>query len=203
MKTFVEIGACDFNNLDQLIAAGWKGYFVEPVPYFQNKLTAKFADTPNAIIVPSAITDHDGTTEMLTLDAIFEDQDNGNVDSTKRVPDWMRGISHIKAKEDQPIDNYTSNLIVKNVPDYATTIEVPCMTLDTLIASKDITEIDLLQVDAEGHELVIFSNYSWVVKPKVMRVEHKFVDDTKLFDLFTEKGYYCWTERDDIYAILR
>jgi FkbM family methyltransferase len=203
MKTFIEIGACDFNNTSQLLNNGWKGYFVEPIPYFHNKLQEKLKDNPNAFVFAAAISDYDGIIEMLTLDSVFADQDQGNIPSDKRVPDWMRGISHIKVKEGQAIDNYTSNLIMKNVPEWATTIEVPCMTLDTLVQSNNIQEIDILQVDAEGHEFVIFNNYSWAVKPKFMRVEHKFVDDIALAELFARNGYYCWTEKDDIYAVLR
>jgi FkbM family methyltransferase len=196
MKTFVEIGACDFNNLDELGQYGWQGYLVEPIPYFCEQLTQKLAEVPNMHVIQAAISDHDGTTKMLTLDTFGED---GNAD----IPAWMRGISHIKPAEGQAIDNFTSGLITRNAPQHALEMEVPCMTLDTLIDQNNITEIDFLQMDAEGHELTIFNNYSWKVKPKMMRIEHKFVDDTMLSQLFADQGYMCWTERDDIYAILK
>lgn len=196
MKTFVEIGACDFNNLDELGQYGWQGFLVEPIPYFYKQLTQKLAEVPNMHVIQAAISSYDGTAKMLTLDTFGED-------GSANIPAWMRGISHMKPAEGQAIDNFTSGLITRNAPQHALEIEVPCMTLDTMIQQNGITEIDFLQMDAEGHELAIFNAYSWNVKPKVMRIEHKFVDDTVLSQLFTNQGYMCWTERDDIYAILK
>ena len=39
-KIFVEIGVCDFDTLEPLIDNGWKGYFVEPVKEYADKLKA-------------------------------------------------------------------------------------------------------------------------------------------------------------------
>ena len=53
------------------------------------------------------------------------------------------------------------------------TIKVPCMKLDTLFAMYDLTEIDYMKIDVEGHELQVLRGYSWDVKPKMLKVEHQ------------------------------
>ena len=73
------------------------------------------------------------------------------------------------------------------------------MTLDDLLF--DMKEIDFLKVDVEGHELNVFLNYSFKVKPKIIKVEHKHVDDIALSKKLEENGYLVWTEKHDIYAI--
>ena len=61
--------------------------------------------------------------------------------------------------------------------------------------------MDLLKVDAEGHELNIFMNYSFKIKPRMIKVEHKHVSDTILARKLELNGYLVWTEKSDIYAI--
>lgn len=186
MKTFIEIGACDFDNLDLLLDRGWKGIFVEPIPEYCNSLRNKVLthNTEFVDVVQAAITNKDGTIEM---------------DTVPGGPGWMRGISHISS---EILDNTVSGLVKKNAPGRMETITVDAMRMDTLIDKYDVKRIDLLQMDVEGHELIILNDYSWKIKPSYVRIEHKFVDDTILFALLESKGYKCWTEQDDIYGIL-
>jgi FkbM family methyltransferase len=186
MKTFIEIGACDFNNNLELLDAGWRGIFVEPIQQYYDNLAWKVQGKNNATVVRAAITDFDGVVNMDTIPDVLSN--------------WMRGISHISS---EITDNTVSGLVKKNASKVMQVVEVPAMTMDTLLLNTDIGEIDFLQMDVEGHELVILNNYSWRIKPKYIRIEHKFVDDTILFKLLEDKGYKCWTERDDIYGILK
>lgn len=184
MKTFIEIGACDFDNNIDLLDAGWRGIFVEPIQQYHDNLVWKLQGK-NADVIRAAITDFNGTVKM---------------DTVPNTQDWMRGISHISS---DVTDNTVSGLVKKNAINAMQVVEVPAMTMDTLLSDSNVTEIDFLQMDVEGHELVILNNYSWRIKPKYIRIEHKFVDDTILFDLLESKGYKCWTETDDIYGFLK
>ena len=184
MKTFIEIGACDFNNNDDLLDAGWKGFFVEPIPQYYDNLLRKVSGK-EAVVIRAAVTDFNGTVEM---------------DTVPGATDWTRGISHISS---EVLDNTVSGLVKKNARARMQVLSVPAITLDKLFDDYNIDELDFMQMDVEGHELVIFKNYSWRVKPKFIRIEHKFVDDTILFKLLEDKGYKCWTERDDIYGFLK
>ena len=188
MKTFIEIGCSDFNNLDAFLDHGWRGFFVEPIPKYFNSLYSKVKDKPNSVCVEAAITDRDGFIKMDVLQSFNEEQ-------------WQRGISHVHVEGDH--SNIASNLVQrnKNIGD-VTTIEVPCMTLDSLLNSFKITSVDLLQIDVEGHELVVLENYSWKVKPSMLKIEHKFIDDSRLTKMLDNLGYKWWLEREDLYGIL-
>jgi len=41
MKTFVEIGSCDFNHLNHFADQGWKGVIVEPVKKYLDRIPVK------------------------------------------------------------------------------------------------------------------------------------------------------------------
>lgn len=191
MKTFLEIGACDFNNLDPFLEAGWRGVFVEPIPVYADSLRNKVLKYPNATVVEAAIS---GTIGEIHMDTLKYTPAPGN--------EWMKGISHISSKN---YYNNTSGLVHRTRSNTypQETVKVKCITLDTLIAEQDITSIDMLQLDVEGHELVVLRNYSWAIKPKVMRIEHTYIDDVALVELLTKQGYHCFLETEDVYAVLK
>ena len=66
---------------------------------------------------------------------------------------------------------------------------------------NNITYIDYLKVDVEGHEMDIFETYDWSVKPTFMKIEHRHIDDIKLSKMFQEQGYITYTERGDMYCV--
>jgi hypothetical protein len=55
-------------------------------------------------------------------------------------------------------------------------IKVKTTTIDEIIKDFDITEIDLLHTDTEGHDYNILMNYSFIIKPRKVLFEHKHMD---------------------------
>jgi len=179
-KMFVEIGSADFDTCLPLAEAGWKGICVEPVPYLNKRITDIYRNYP-VNIMEYAISDVNGELNM----AVARD-DRG----------WLKGCSHIIS------DNHIGDKLSLHPDNFGLfdkKITVNSITLDDLLF--DMKEIDFLKVDAEGHELNIFLNYSFKVKPKIIKVEHKHVDDIALSKKLEENGYLVWTEKHDIYAI--
>lgn len=180
-KFFVEIGTADFDTLLPLAKDGWCGVVVEPIPHHYKKLKEMFA--PYAVDVRQcAVSDFNGEIEM----AIAPD------DGT-----WLSGCSHVVS------DNHMGYKLSDHQDhkyNFKEKITVPCITLDALL--HDAGHVDLLKVDAEGHENNIFLNYSFRVKPTMIKVEHKHVDDTVLARKLQSNGYLVWTEKDDIYGII-
>ena len=158
-KKFVEIGSADFDTCLPLAEAGWKGICVEPIPYLKKRISWIYKDYPINVI-EYAISDVNGEVEM----AVARDD-----------RDWLKGCSHIIS--DNHI-GYKLSTHPDRIDDFKEKITVNSMTLDDLL--YDIKEVDFLKVDAEGHELNIFLNYSFNVKPKIIKVEHKHVDDIAL-----------------------
>jgi FkbM family methyltransferase len=188
MKTFLEIGSCDFDNLDHLLDEGWAGYFIEPIPVYFESLRGKI-ERPDrkTTFINCAISSEDGSMDMTYIDPSTANEQ------------WVRGISHIKAGG--------SRLIPKNKElgyniGKAIDVTVPCLTLDTFLKLFNITELDMLRIDTEGHELEILMNYSWTIKPKSIKIEHKFVDINILKGILTSQGYDIVTIGDDLYCRL-
>ena len=173
-KVFVEIGVCDFDTLEPLLKNGWEGYFVEPIPQYADELR-------HLNISECAISSYNGTMEMYM---------------SKGLNEWSRGISHAVVQQGEKLLEYEGN---KKFLDRK--IEVNCYTLQTYLKRNNITHIDYLKVDTEGHEMDIFEAYDWSVKPTFMKIEHYHINDIKLSEMFQEQGYITSTERGDMYCV--
>jgi FkbM family methyltransferase len=185
MKTFLEIGTADFDTLIPLAEkGGWCGWCVEPVPKHVRTLEEKTKTLPVGII-PYAISDHDGHVNM----------------HVGGGGDWAEGASHVcdANHEGARLLELPGNVKLNLRED---TIKVPCMKLDTLVAMYDLKKIDYMKIDVEGHELQVLRGYSWDVKPKFIKAEHKHISGDELGRILYRQGYTIWSEIDDLYAIL-
>ena len=183
MKTFLEIGTADFDTLLPLAEkGGWTGWCVEPMPHHVETLRKKAKGLPVGI-VEIAISNYDGHLEMAI---------GGNAD-------WACGASHVISPHHGGVRlldmKANSHLRIGE-------IRVQCMKLDTLLDAYNINEIDFCKIDVEGHELQVLENYSWRVKPKVMKIEHKHLPGGALAKILKPQGYSIFPEIDDVYAIL-
>ena len=178
-KVFLEIGTSNFDTLIPLIENGWQGYCVEPVAEYVHDLSKL---NQNVVLSNCAISSYDGMLKMY-----------------QSVSDnvlWSRGVSHaVEQQGGKLLESEQYNHLIKD------TIDVPCYTLQTYLKMNNITSIDFLKVDVEGHETDIFEAYDWSVKPTFMKVEHAHIDDVKLKKTFEDQGYIVYTEQFDIYAV--
>ena len=94
MKTFVEIGVCDFNTLEPLLDNGWEGYFVEPIERYAKKLNGKN-------ITQAAISSYDGELKMY--------QTKEQTDSERS---WENGLSHAVEQQGEKILEYDNFIIL-------------------------------------------------------------------------------------------
>ena len=177
LKTFVEIGCCDFDTLIPLSENGWQGYCVEPIKEYADKLSHK-----NVTVSNCAISSYDGTMEMYV--------------SVSEGEEWSRGISHAVNQKGSKLLEMPSN---QHLLQEKRTVN--CYTLDSYLKENKITHIDFMKVDVEGHENDIFEVYQWTVKPTFMKIEHRHIDDLLLKDVLEKQGYMCYTEQSDMYAI--
>jgi FkbM family methyltransferase len=178
MKTFVELGVCDFSTLEPLLDNGWEGYFVEPIERYAKKLEGKN-------ITQAAISSYNGELKMYQ-----------SKEYTENNLTWVNGISHAVEQQGEKLLELPENEhLIEN------TITVPCYTLQTYLKINNITSIDYLKVDVEGHETDIFEAYDWSVLPTYIKMEHVHIDDIKMKDILEEQGYIVSLERRDLYAI--
>lgn len=192
MKIFVEIGTCDFDtNLALADNGDWSGIMVEPSPLVYNKLADQIIGSnfpQNVKAINCAVSDRDG---VVNFAVAKEKQDVGN--------EWARGIGTVVDANHQGTNLYELGDNAELL--YDTVIEVPCVTLDTLVMSQGIQRIDYLKLDTEGHEATILNAYSWSVLPTFIKLEHFHIDDLAMKALLESKGYLVYTEAQDMYAI--
>jgi len=189
--TFIEIGACDFDNLDALLLDGWTGYFIEPVPVHFYSLIKKVNSTTRGKPVKAyfdncAISCFDGTGTIRYVDP-------------ESAEWWMKGISHVAGSNNNAI---SLNDAVKNAKT-RTVNDIKFYKLDTFLNKYNIERIDIMKIDVEGHELEVLKSYSWRVKPTHLKVEHTFVGLQPLLDILIPQGYNCEYDDEDIFATLR
>ena len=68
--------------------------------------------------------------------------------------------------------------------------------------SDSFKDLGILKLDVEGHELEVLEGFDWLVKPEILKIEHKFVDLTTLLDILKSKGYNCWYDSEDVFGYL-
>lgn len=180
-KFFVEIGSCDFDTCLPLAANGWRGIVVEPHSEIFPKVQEMFA--PYDVVCAQCV-----VTEENALVPFREASGRG----------WQRGISHVDN------DTHYGAKLSENPANkrlFGEAMFVEGVTLDKLLNDNEVEKIDFLKIDTEGHEVNILREYSWRVKPKFIKVEHKHTDDLLICEILNFAGYMTWTERHDIYAV--
>jgi FkbM family methyltransferase len=161
---FVQVGSNDGKHLDplsqQILSRQWTGIMLEPVPYIFKRLEANYGHLDRLQLLNEAIADHDGVQEFYYLSQAGPDEE---------LPAWY-----------DTLGSFRKDVILSHeeaIPDVATrvtSLQVPCVTFETLCTRLGVTELDLVHVDAEGYDfevlklidfgrlrpaLVIFENY--------------------------------------------
>jgi len=135
-----QIGALDGKTFDPvheyITRFDWSGIIVEPIKEHFEKLKETYKPYPKLALVNTAIGDKDGTAIMHRVSS--EDIEN------EQVPKWGPGLASF----------YTDRnaLAFENVKGLVISEEVTCMTLASLLTQHEVKQIDVLQIDAEGHD---------------------------------------------------
>lgn len=134
-QTIIQVGA--FTGDDELIAAcrrfGHRLYMFEPNPKRVEELRAKANGAATVEVIPAAVSDFEGTA---TLNIAAHDdcsslQEFDEQANSTWVHDWH------PYRRFETVDR----------------VEVPVTRLDTFLAARGITVVDLLEVDAQGEDL--------------------------------------------------
>jgi len=193
MPFFIEIGVCDFDTLIPLADNDWEGICVEPIKYYIDKLERKKNICyENSCILPKKLIPENKQVDIKYWDPEFINSkgDNGS---------WMKGVSNT----DMNRNTFRCNTGWKN---YERISKVNALTLDELIDKYNVKEIDYIKIDIEGRDFDIIQDYSFKVKPRLIKMESKFLkgrgfSDEMVKSFFEEKGYIVYLEKTDLYAI--
>lgn len=181
MSIFVEVGTCDFDTCEKLIKNGWNGVVIEPVKYYFDKLP-KY---PNVKYENIAISNNVEETEIHYLDP----------NSIQK--EWMKGISSINGNTG-PLSYKNNDFMKKNIIKQG----VMTNTLNNICDKYNITNIDFLKIDTEGHDLIVLESIDLKkINVKMIKIEHQHTDGEKMKKYLEDLNYLVYMEMDDIYAI--
>lgn len=183
MKTFVEIGCCDFNTLRDLCDSGWKGIMIDPhQPYLDN-----IEDHENLIKINKAVGLYNGKTTYKRINDCY-------IEKTKDHD--YKGMG--------TITNLTSLDTTKDYEGYIETHIVELTTIMDLLNTLKINKIDYLKIDTEGMDFDILKSIDYnSIEINFIKMEHKhfYCDEQHVINFLSDKGFHCEPFPDDIMAI--
>ena len=156
----LQIGAMDGKTFDPvheyITRFQWSGLLVEPIGEHFENLKHNYENYVNIALANVAIGEKDGSTIMHRVSS-------ENI-AAEHVPKWGPGLASF----------YTDRnaLAFEGVKPFMQEDEVNCLTLPSLLKQHKISKIDVLQIDAEGHDYHILKQLDFrIYKPMVIHLE--------------------------------
>lgn len=172
MRTFVEIGSCDFGTLNDFADHNWNGVIVEPIKKYLDKLPTK----ENVVYLNYAIDETSGSRIMnlVNEDLVSEDHDFAGMSSFHEVTNKPTYQEEVKTKTYQE------------------------MIQDSGIERIDYLKIDTEGHDWTILKNVVLDG---PMRPNYIKVEHKHLDPYPMVNHLTHHGYKVFIDDTDILAI--
>lgn len=140
--TFVQVGAHDGTQLDPLreaiLGSQWRGVMVEPVPYVFERLAARYHANPRVMLENVAVADVDGVKPFHFIPQAEQDDD---------VWRWYDALGSFRRDVVLTHDEF-----VGDIADRLVTVDIPCVTFDTLCERNRLRHVDVVQMDTEGYD---------------------------------------------------
>lgn len=170
-------GVTDDDVRKYVLARGWHAVLVEPLPDVFDRLRRNYADHAERLtFVRAAVCGHDGTVEFLRHPTLPQ----------------CSGLSvRTKIQQRSAMER----------------LEVPAVSWGTLLSGPcGGREIDLLQIDVEGHDADLLMSFPLgdgpeQRLPRAVRCEHKHMTGGQLADVygkFADHGYASFAEGPDL-----
>ena len=174
MKTFLEIGSCDFDTLNHLSDSGWSGVIVEPTSYINN-----IPKKENIQYVNSAISDYNGVGTMYSAREDVVERDSAFKGMTTLIPNSNWALT---------------NEIEVDVITFERLFEI------TSLERIDYLKIDTEGYDAYILSLFPWNK----VRPNYIKFESEHLSDEDMsstIGMLKSLGYHCEIDDRNTYAI--
>ena len=179
----VQIGANDGRTGDPLFGAfsraRWSGLLVEPVPHLYERLVAQYRDRDGVRLERAAVSKQDGEAPLYRLRTV-----------PGETPEWFDQLATLNRetllKHRSAIPDIDSLLVEERVP---------TVRFETLLARHNVSRVDLLVIDTEGHDYDILSALDFSrFRPVLLMFEHQHLspsDKAAAVALLATHGYRC------------
>ena len=193
--SFIEIGANDGIASDKLhpyiLEHEMQGILVEPLPAAFDRLKANYSGRPDLIFENCAISNHQGVAPFYCLKQDYAVH--------AKVP-----LSHTEFTD--RISSLSLETLLKHITyagdwrDIVETVDVPIITFEQLCERHAISSVDVLQIDAEGHDAAILCSIDLALyAPALVCFEHLHLSGQEYvsaLEHLTSHGY-LWTQNDN------
>lgn len=160
--SFIQVGANDGSYGDPLrkyiMKYPWHGILVEPQPDIFAKLCENYAAVKSRLIFENIAIAGDRTTIAMYRAGSSNSSYSGRLDYAASVVSADSGV------------------VARQLGVNPRTLErfmVPCATLDALIKKHDMSNIHVLQIDAEGHDYQVLKTLNLATNsPLIIQFEH-------------------------------
>ena len=172
MKTFVEIGSCDFDTLNYLSDKGWRGVIVEPVKKYLNNIEQK----PHVQYLNYGIDLDRGVREMrIASDELVE---------TDRNYAGMSSFINLNPVLSETI--LVNTITFDDLIDFCGITQIDYLKIDA---------------EGYDWILISNFPYNRI-KPKFIQVECEHLNPKEMGEFLAEQGYHINYDSTDIYALL-
>lgn len=187
---FIQIGAADGvseDPINRLIKKyHWSGVLVEPQPWMFKKLVENYDGEERLIFENALIGSEDGKATLYTVPDQGENFHCWVYQCAGQDRDkTLRALQILKEKVDPRIPSNYDSLVQE--------IQVPSITIKTLLSKHQIRKVDLLVLDTMGYDFKIMQQFPFeVLKPSIIYFEHNtlsFIDQANCFDYLARLGY--------------
>lgn len=164
---FIEIGTSDFDTEIQNCDDDKIGLCIEPIDFYLNNLPNK----KNVKKVNAAVSNHLGKIDVYYL----------NEDTIKKfnLPYYVKGQNSIGSPHPEILKWANIGLTIDDISKK----EVNVINFKYIVEKYDVTSIDLLKIDTEGHDIIIMSDYlSFVEDKKELLADNIIFESNSLSD---------------------
>lgn len=195
----VQVGANDGKLADPLYSwlvrarpwtRRWTGLLIEPIPCVFDRLKANYAGRHGVQTLNAAISEHRGLLKLWMI-------------APEAGP--ALGLNphfELLASADRA---HITGLMGPRIEPYLREIAVPCLSLADAIQESSISHVDVLVVDAEGHDWVILKQIDFqTIAPMIVLYEHAHLSPADRLDcarMFEQHGYQVTEDGEDTIAI--
>jgi FkbM family methyltransferase len=197
---FIEIGANDGETGSQLSEhireTEWRGVMVEPAPDAFERLQRNYGALHRVALENAAISDRDGMVPFYGVAA-----SEARAGAAEAEPsEWLRALGSLSREQ-----LLSHAPLIADLERRITTTEVRALTLESLCRKHGVEGIDLLVVDAEGHDDVVVSQLDLERRrPRVIVYEHLHLPRTRreaCRGRLENAGYECLEEFFDTHCV--
>lgn len=154
---FIEIGTSCFDTLIEKSSDVKVGISIEPIKYYYDKLPNK----KNVIKLNKGISDQNGFLKFFYVPT--------EVLNYYSLPQWLSGCNSINKPHPSLIEECIKIHIDHERIVYC--VEVDTITVDTLIKNYNVSYIDFLKIDTEGHDIIIIDQFIKLIINSGLKVD--------------------------------